>query len=438
MKTIDYQHGFWNHFETEAVKGALPLGQNSPQKAPLGLYAEQLSGTPFTSPRHRNLKTWLYRKHPSVVQSKFQEVGHGTWISDAARGRVLKTPQALRFHPHPEASDSVRKDFIDSLYTYALNGDAHLGIGCAIHLYSFNESMKKKYLYNADAEMMIVPESGEMIVHTEMGLLELSPLHIGVIPRGVKFKVELKSPRARGYVCENFGQPFQLPELGPIGANGLASGRDFESPVAAYETDSAGEVELLARYQGSLWRATLPQSPLNVVAWHGNYAPYRYDLRKFNTIGTVSFDHPDPSIFTVLTSPGGVANQLVGTANVDFVIFPPRWMVAEKTFRPPYYHRNVMNEFMGLIQGQYDAKAAGFKPGGASLHNCMTGHGPDVDAFEKASGADLQPMKLENTMAFMWESSFAFWPTEQVMKNEAFVDQEYVECWQKLPVQFKG
>ena len=426
-----------NHFQSEARQGALPHDQNSPQKAPLGLYAEQISGSPFTAPRHRNLKTWLYKIKPSVVRSDFVEVGHATWISDPARGKVVKTPEALRFNPYPQIKkDAPKKDFIDALYTYAINGNVFTNTGTAIHLFSLNQSMQKRYAYNADAEMMIVLESGELEIHTELGILELAPLYIGVIPRGMKFKVVLKGDaseaQARGYVCENFGSPFQLPELGPIGANGLANPRDFEIPAASFE-DLTGEFELFTRYQGSLWRAAIQHSPLDTVAWHGNYVPYRYDLRKFNTINTVSFDHPDPSIFTVLTS----ASAVPGTANIDFVIFPPRWMVAEHTFRPPYFHRNFMNEFMGLIHGQYDAKEEGFQPAGASIHNCMTGHGPDVHAFEKASNAELKPTKIDNTMAIMWESQYAFWPTEQVLKNEALLEKTYTQCWQNLPKGFK-
>lgn len=430
MEKISYQNGFCNHFETEAKAGALPHGQNSPQEAPFGLYAEQLSGSPFTAPRHRNLKSWLYKIRPSVMQGTFEEVGHATWLSDEARGKVIKTPQALRFNPYPQATEN--KDFMESLFTYTMNGSPYTGTGCAIHLFAFNQSMKNRFMYNADGEMMIVVESGEIIVHTELGSIELSQLFIGVIPRGVKFKVELKSKQARGYVCENFGMPFQLPELGVIGANGLANPRDFETATARFENVD-GDFELFSRYQGSLWRAKITHSPLDVVAWHGNYAPYRYDLRKFNTINTVSFDHPDPSIFTVLTSPSAVP----GTANIDFAIFPPRWMVAENTFRPPYYHRNIMNEFMGLITGAYDAKAEGFKPAGASIHNCFTGHGPDADGFTKASKGELKPQKYENTMAFMWESCHAFWPTEQALRHPALNDAKYSECWQGLPKNFK-
>jgi homogentisate 1,2-dioxygenase len=427
-----YQHGFGNHFESEARPGTLPRGQNSPQRAPEGLYAEQINGAPFTAPRHRNLKSWLYKIRPSVVQGRFVEVGHATWLSDSEKGKFIRTPEALRFNPFPKPEAPV--DFMDSLFTYVINGSPYTNTGCAIHLFSFNQGMGNRYLYNADGEMMIVLESGSILVHTEMGILELEPLLIGVIPRGVKFKIELKAGQAeaRGYVCENFGSPFQLPELGPIGANGLANPRDFEIPTAAFENHS-GSFELFARYQGSNWRASIDASPLDTVAWHGNYVPYRYDLRKFNTINTVSYDHPDPSIFTVMTSPSSIP----GTANVDFAIFPPRWMVAENTFRPPYYHRNIMNEFMGLIQGQYDAKAEGFKPGGASLHNAFTGHGPDADAFNKASSSELKPVRYENTMAFMWESQYPFWPSEQAMKKKSLLDDHYSDCWQSLPKLFK-
>ena len=429
---MSYLHGFGNHFESEARPGTLPRGQNSPQKLESGLFPEQLSGSPFTAPRHRNLKTWLYKISPSVVQGRFEEVGHGTWMSHETQGRFRKTPEAIRFNPFPEAEKPA--DFLDGIFTCAINGSCFTNTGLGIHFLAFNQGMKDRYLYNADAEMMIVLQKGEIEVHTEMGLLELGPLQIGVIPRGVKLKIELKNGTrsVRGYLCENYGLPFQLPELGPIGANGLANPRDFEVPTARFENRS-GKLELFARYQGSLWRAPLQHSPLDTVAWHGNYVPYRYDLRKFNTINTVSYDHPDPSIFTVLTSPSAVP----GTANCDFVIFPPRWMVAEHTFRPPYYHRNIMNEFMGLIEGAYDAKEEGFRPGGASLHNAFTGHGPDADGFKKATGAELKPVRYENTMAFMWESHYPFWPSEQALKQPGLVDQKYTDCWQSLPRAFK-
>ncbi len=431
MEHFTYLTGFGNHFETEALAGALPRHQNSPQKHPLGLYAEQLTGSAFTAPRERSLKTWLYKIRPSVVQGTFKEKPHNTWVTTERTAKLKRIPDALRWGAFlPE--DKGAKDFWESLFTLCVNGSAELRHGGAIHMFACNSSMAKKYAYNADAEMMIVPYLGELKIATECGAITIGPKSIAVIPRGMKFKVDLLSSEARGYALENFGAPFQLPGLGPIGANGLAAGRDFETPVAAYE-DLSGAFELLTRYGGVNWSAPLSHSPLDTVAWHGNYVPYRYNLTHFNTIGTVSFDHPDPSIFTVLTSP----THTPGTPNFDFVIFPERWMVAENTFRPPYYHRNTMSEFMGLISGQYDAKETGFVPGGASLHNCMTGHGPDADAFTKATEKELVPEKQKSTLAFMWESVFPYGTTEQALSIET-CDFQYTQCWQNLPKLFRN
>lgn len=319
---------------------------------------------------------------------------------------------------------AVPADFIDGLMTMAACGDVGTQTGTAVHIYACNRSMNERFLYNADGELLLVPEKGRLEVQTELGRIYVAPGEICVLPRGVKFRIELPDGEARGYVCENYGAHFKLPDLGPIGANGLANSRDFLTPVAAYE-DRAGDFQLIAKFQGNLWAAEIGHSPLDVVAWHGNYAPYKYDLALFNTVNTVSYDHPDPSIFTVLTSP----SEISGTANCDFVIFPPRWMVAEHTFRPPYFHRNVMSEFMGLIFGRYDAKQEGFVPGGASLHNCMSGHGPDVDTFESASNADLAPQRYENTLAFMFETRYVLRPSRFAMETPA-LQKDYWKCWQ--------
>ena len=192
-----------------------------------------------------------------------------------------------------------------------------------------------------------------------------------------------------------------------------------------------GEFELVAKFSGRLWATRLDHSPLDVVAWHGNYAPYKYDLARFNSINTVSFDHPDPSIFTVLTS----ASDTPGMANIDVVIFPPRWLVAEHTFRPPYFHRNLMSEFMGLIHGAYDAKAEGFLPGGASLHNSMSPHGPDAETFGKATSAELAPQRLGDTLAFMFESRYVYQPTPAALDAD-FRQRDYVDVWAGLRSHF--
>jgi len=412
-----YMTGFGNEFATEAVPGALPVGRNSPQKPPFGLYAEQLSGSSFTAPRGDNRRSWLYRLRPSAGHPAFTPLPHDA-LKSGPFGHA--NPNRLRWSPLtiPES----RTDFIDGLVTYAGNGDVASQAGVGIHLYAANASMQR-VLFNADGELLIVPQSGELSIFSEMGVIDVAPLQICVIPRGVRFRVELKADRAVGYVLENYGRPLRLPDLGPIGANGLANPRDFETPIAAFE-DIDAPTELVQKFQGQLWTATLDHSPFDVVAWHGNYAPYRYDLTRFMTINTVSFDHPDPSIFTVLTSP----SEHPGTANCDFVIFPPRWMVAEDTFRPPWFHRNIMSEFMGLIAGAYDAKAGGFAPGGASLHTCMNAHGPDKASHAAATSADLKPHKIENTMAFMFESRWPLRPTEWALKTP-LLQSDYDACW---------
>ncbi len=429
MQALTYQSGFGNEFATEAMAGALPVGQNSPQRAPLGLYAEQLSGTSFTAPRAHNLRSWLYRIRPSVVHRQFKQIQNKRWLS-APFTDAVTSPNQLRWNPLPLPDQPT--DFIDGIMTMAGNGDVSMQAGMAAHVYAANRSMER-FFYNADGELLIVPQEGELTICTELGVLEVAPGEIAIVPRGVKFRVECTG-EVRGYVCENYGAPFRLPELGPMGANGLANARDFLSPVAAYENEES-DFRLIAKFQGNLWEAEINHSPLDVVAWHGNYAPYKYDLARFNAMNTVSFDHPDPSIFTVLTSP----SDTPGTANVDFVIFPPRWMVAEHSFRPPWFHRNVMSEFMGLIRGEYDAKplkeGAGFLPGGASLHNCMSPHGPDVEAFEKASHAELTPKKYENTLAFMFESRYVLRTTPFALETTA-LQQDYWECWQGLPKNF--
>lgn len=416
--------GFGNEVSTEAVPGALPHGRNSPQRPPFGLYAEQFSATAFTAPRHENRRAWLYRMRPSADHKPFvpvPEYAHHLPLRSGPFNEASPSPNRLRWNPPTAPSTSA--DFLDGLVTYAGNGDVASGYGIAIHMYDANMSMKRAF-FNSDGEMLILPQLGDLRIVTEQGVLELRPGHLGVIPRGLKFRVELTTERAVGYVCENYGALFRLPGLGPIGSNGLANARDFLTPVAAYDSLD-GPYELVQKFQGHLWHTTLSHSPFDVVAWHGNIAPYQYDLARFNTIGTVSYDHPDPSIFTVLTSP----SDTPGTANCDFVIFPPRWMVGEDTFRPPWFHRNVMSEFMGLIHGAYDAKADGFSPGGASLHNCMSAHGPDRESHKGASEAKLAPHKIDNTLAFMFESRYVIRPTKWAMSTP-LLQTDYDACWQ--------
>ncbi len=391
--------GFGNEFATEALAGALPSGQNSPQRCPFGLYAEQFSGTAFTAPRHANRRSWLYRIRPAVTHRPFERYKHP--LLDE-HGEETATPNQLRWDP--------------------------LGI----YLFAANRSMQRRFFYDADGELLIVPQQGTLVLDTELGRLKLDPLEIAVIPRGLRFRVEIPDGAARGYICENFGALFKLPDLGPIGSNGLANARDFLTPVARYE-EIEENCELIGKFGGRLWVAKMDHSPLDVVAWHGNYAPYKYDLRRFNTLGSVSYDHPDPSIFLVLHSPSDTA----GTSNIDFVVFPPRWLAMEHTFRPPWFHRNVANEFMGLICGVYDAKSAGFVPGGSSLHNCMSGHGPDAATFDKATAADTSiPVSVADTMAFMFESRSVLKPTRAALQGTPRLQADYMSHWLGLKKHF--
>lgn len=421
--SLEYMSGFGNEFSTEAEPGALPKGMNSPQRPPYGLYAEQFSGSAFTVPRHEARRSWLYRILPSARHPAFEKLSMTGLCGPLAE----PTPNRLRWDPLPEPTGKT--DFLDGLMTVAANAPAQNLQGASIHLYHANASMERAF-FNADGEMLLVPEKGRLQIITEMGRLDVAPGEIVVLPRGMKFRVLLQDGSARGYVCENHGLPLRLPDLGPIGSNGLANPRDFQTPVAWYE-ESSEAIQLVQKYLGSLWATTLDHSPFDVVAWHGNNVPYKYDLRSFNTIGTVSFDHPDPSIFTVLTAPTSVP----GVANVDFVIFPPRWMVAEKTFRPPWFHRNVMSEFMGLVHGVYDAKSGGFQPGGASLHSSMSAHGPDGETCRRAMEADLVPQKIDNTLAFMFETSLVIRPSRMAMESSN-LQRDYDSCWQDIPANF--
>lgn len=429
--SLTYNSGFGNDFETEAVPGALPQGQNSPQQCPLGLYAEQLSGSAFTAPRGKNERSWLYRIRPSVLHTTdFTRTHIPGWLTAPQRSIPELPLGQYRWDPLPDSMEPT--DFASGVATMTTAGDSLSQCGMAAHIYDFNQDDADTYFCNTDGELLFVAQKGSLSLFTELGKIEIAPGEIAVIPRGMTFQAECNNQTVRGYLCENYGAPLTLPERGPIGANCLANSRDFKVPVAAYQ-DKEKRCKVIYKWGGAFHQTFIDHSPLDVVAWHGNYAPYKYDLATFSPVGAILFDHPDPSIFTVLTSPSGEE----GTANVDFVIFPPRWMVAEHTFRPPWYHRNIMSEFMGLIYGAYDAKEQGFIPGGMSLHNQMLPHGPDAQGFDKATNADLQPVKLDNTMAFMFETRFAQVVTS-FASNHSGLQKNYRSCWVELPRRFKG
>jgi homogentisate 1,2-dioxygenase len=427
----DYMSGFGNDFQTEALAGVLPHGQNSPQQCAYGLYAEQLSGSPFTAPRGANERSWLYRMRPSVRHTgRFQPFDLPFWKSAPCLAQHDLAIGPLRWSPPPMPAGDLT--FLEGIRTLTTAGDVNTQTGMAASLYFVNQSMVDDYFYNADGELLVVPQVGRLLFFTELGRLVVGPGEICVVPRGMKFKVELVDGAGRGYLCENYGAKFTLPNRGPIGANCLANPRDFKTPVAAFE-DKEEPCRVTVKWCGSFYRTLINHSPLDVIGWHGNYAPYKYDLRTFSPVGAILFDHPDPSIFTVVTAPSGEE----GTANIDFVIFPERWLVAEHSFRPPWYHMNVMSEFMGLIYGQYDAKPDGFAPGAVSLHNCMLPHGPDHAAFTKASSEALKPHKLTDTLAFMFETRYPQHLTQYAARLETLQSQ-YADCWNGLERRFNG
>lgn len=429
FQSLKYMDGFGGHFTSEALPGALPVGQNTPQFCPYGLYAEQISGTAFTAPRHKNLRTWVYRILPSVLHNKLEPCKNQKFLEDFESLQI--DPSQFRWDPYSFPGENTEVDFVDGLQLNLGAGDPSVKEGLAIYMYSCNISMNKKAFYSADGDFLIVPQAGTLYITTELGRYTVAPKEIIVIPRGIKFSVNVEGP-TRGYVAELFKGHFELPGLGPIGSNGLANPRDFKTACAFYEDDESEHV-IVGKFINKLYQATLNHSPFDVVAWHGNYTPFKYDLTLFNTVNSVSYDHLDPCIFTVLTA----QTDEPGTAALDFVIFPPRWMVQENTFRPPYYHRNCMSEYMGMIEGMYDAKGKAFAPGGGSLHSCMTAHGPDAATFAKASTEELNPVKFTGGLAFMFESSYLLKVSKSALTTP-HLQANYIKCWNKLPKLFNG
>ncbi|MFN4158632.1 MAG: homogentisate 1,2-dioxygenase [Gemmobacter sp.] len=426
-----YMPGFGNDFETEALPDALPQGRNSPQRCNYGLYGEQLSGTAFTAPSHQNERTWCYRIRPSVRHThRFAKIDLPLWKTAPHIDPDVISLGQYRWDPLPHAGQTLT--WLTGMRTMTTAGDVNIQVGMAAHVYLVTASMQDAYFYSADSELLVVPQEGRLRFCTELGIIDLEPQEIAILPRGLVYRVEVLDGPARGFVCENYGQKFQLPSRGPIGANCMANRRDFKTPVAAFE-DREVPSTVTVKWCGQFHQTRIGQSPLDVVAWHGNYAPVKYDLRTYCPVGAILFDHPDPSIFTVLTAPSGVE----GTANIDFVLFRDRWMVAEDTFRPPWYHKNIMSELMGNIHGIYDAKPRGFVPGGLSLHNMMLPHGPDRQAFEGASRAVLRPDKLADTMSFMFETRFPQHLTAFAAR-EAPLQDDYIDCWESLAKKFDG
>lgn len=425
--------GFNGFSQSEALPGALPRRQNSPQHPPYGLYPELLSGSAFTVPRTCNRYSWLYRIRPSVRHGApdHEHFVHPTWVSPPFSH--VCPPVQYHFRPSPPVQEGV--DFIDGSITMAAHGSPVAQDGCSANTYSASASMSssRRFLRNIDADILILPQEGALDIRTEFGNLRVGPWELAIVQRGMTCQINLAdgTELAKGYFLENFGDQFVIPDLGPIGiSSGLAHPRHFIAPEACFEEEE-GDFQLVTKAEGHLFRSSLSYSPLDVVAWYGNFTPYKYDMRLFMAINTVTHDHPDPSIGTVLSSYTGKP----GLANVDFVIFPPRWMVGEGTFRPPWFHRNYMSEFMGFIQGSYDAKPDVMAPGACTIHNKFRPHGPDATAVAKGTAADVsKPDRYSGSLAFMWETRLAWHPTEWALAH--LHNTPYPLCWEKLEKRF--
>jgi homogentisate 1,2-dioxygenase len=385
---LHYSTGFGNEHSSEAVAGALPVGRNTPQRPAYGLYTELFSETAFTELRQNTRRSWMYRIRPSIVHPPFERIDSGTLLAPPFTQNPVE-PNTLLWTPRPAPAPGT--DFVSGLWTLGGNGDPAQRNGMAVHLYAVDTSMTDRVFSNADGELLIIPELGSLLIHTELGLLSVEPGEIALLPRAMKFRVEIQSAAegndapsfVRGYVCENFGTPFSLPELGFIGQSGMANPRDFRAPAAAYD-DAERRVEVIHKVGGNLWRATYNHSPLDVVAWHGNSVPYVYNLRHFQLMGSVNFDHPDPSRYTALTS----TTATPGLANIDFCAAPPEWVVATDTFRPQYFHRNVSTELIGVIE---EPQNSPYAKGIVELTNMLTPHGIAAAAWEAASNAGPEP-----------------------------------------------
>jgi homogentisate 1,2-dioxygenase len=387
----------------------------------------------------------MYKILPSITQPALEPVdpksSRATNLNrlvsdykDKTKSVVVAKQLRWKCIPEPDAKKNIT--FLDGLFSYCGAGSPEEREGLSIFGYTFNSCMGNDFFYSADGDFLFVPQTGPLHLETEMGKMLVDIGEFGVIPRGIKFRVVIPGGEKvchKGWICEVFGDHMKLPELGPIGANGLANPQDFCIPKASYYNEK-GEFNIYAKFLGEFFMCTSKMNPLDVVSWRGNYYPYKYNLRNYNTINSVSFDHPDPCIFTVMSS----MSTRPGVAVLDFVVFQKRFMVAENTFRPPYFHRNTMAEFMGNIYGDYDAKSGGFEPGCSSLHSPMTPHGPETKATEKAMHEDLKPVKYKDTMSFMFESCYLLRIANDayVTESSVQVDHEYNNCWNDMKIYF--
>ncbi|ORX94816.1 homogentisate 1,2-dioxygenase [Clohesyomyces aquaticus] len=416
-----YQCGFGNRFASESIPSVLPRGQNCPQRVKYDLYSEQLNGSSFVSARQALQHVWMYRIRPSVVHGELSRSDLNSKLEayfGPANPRVEYNPsqQAWNPFPVPEASPSSSIDFVHGLRTVAGQGDPTSKQGIAIHIYTANASMQNRAFCNNDGDFLILPQQGRLDIQTELGNVMVRPGELAVIQAGIRFKVSLPDGPSRGYIQEIFGAHYELPELGPIGSNGMALPRDFEYPVASFDLDSSSIWEIVYKLAGTLHSCHQPHTPFDVVAWHGNYAPYKYAIEKFINMANVERDQADPTIYCVLTA----RSIIPGVSLTDFLVFTPKWISTTNTFRPPYYHRNMSTEVMGLVYGTYGGSSHVLEPGGLSYEASYMPHGETYETWKMATTQDLRPTRAcEDTLAFMFHVSVPLMLTQWAMESPA-------------------
>ena len=418
---FEYLSGFGNALSSEAREGVLPPRQNTPRKVPFGLYAEQINGTGFTLERAHNQRVWLYRLRPQIVVSGWEKLPASQFVGRFDEGSV--SPELLRFAPQAWPETDV--DFIGGLVTFAGAGDPCAKTGFAIHQYAASVDMVRRAAANLDGDLLVVPQEGALRVQTELGWLLVSPGEILILPRGIRFRVELPDGRARGFVGELFNGHYRLPERGLVGANGLADERHFRAPVASFE-DLEAPYEIVHKQGGDLWRTTVNASPFDVVAWHGRYAPFKFDLMDFNAYWGANWDHSDPSILTVLTSP----HDDHGRNAVDFAVFRGRWDATQDTFRPPYMHRNSAVEFNAVIKSPRTKGA--YRPGAVTYTPYLMPHGVSVSGYEAAVGqsdehANEPRRSSDDELWIQFESTYLLrvmpWILDSPQRDRAYTGQ---------------
>ncbi|KAK0434287.1 homogentisate 1,2-dioxygenase [Armillaria borealis] len=410
-----YQVGFGNRFASEAIPGILPQGQNHPQKNKYGLYMEGMTGSPFVAPRPQNLHAFMYRIRPSLDHKKFVRLPDSPDMESnflPTNPKVHISPTQLNWAPPPFPSSKDEVDFIAGLKTIGGNGEPTAREGLALHIYLANADMKNKAFCDSDGDMLVVPQQGRLDVQTEFGRMMVRPGELMVIQKGMKFKVSLPDGPSRGYVQEIFGSHFELPDLGPIGGHGMANPRDFEVPLASFEID---ETSWEGKIGGQLFSAAQDHIPFDVVAWQGNYVPYKYAMEKFIFVGSVSKDHLDPSVFTVLTA----KSKATGIPLVEILTVSERWNVASDTFRPPYYHRNNATEILCFISGERGGR---YVPGGIVLQTVFCPHGPPPEVHKAAIVAELKPERIsKGSMAIAIETPMILSMTDYAMNRAGTV-----------------